>query len=399
VSDAAGEAPLIFLVAGEASGDAIGARLMVALKELTGGEVRFAGVGGEHMRSAGLQSLFPMRELSIMGLFEILPHVPNLLRRIRQTETAARRMAAGVVVTIDSPDFCFRVAKRLQGSGIPVVHYVAPQVWAWRSGRARKIAKFLDHLLLLFPFEEKYFERTGLATTFVGHPLAEETINVADGAAFRRHHDIQADETVLAVMPGSRFSEISRHLPIFGATVNALAARQALRCAVIPALPALRREIAAAAENWNVRVVIVDGSESEVKFAAMAASDGALTSSGTATLELAIAGVPMVVAYRANPVTVAVARRIVQVPHIALANIVAGRRVAPEFLQQECAPSRLAPALENILLDATVRHDQIECFRAVSRQLGIGGTAPSELAAQAVIAVARGTSPNREGRK
>ena len=397
MSDAAGEAPLIFLVAGEASGDAIGARLMAALKELTGGKIGFAGVGGEHMRSAGLESLFPMRELSIMGIFEILPHVPNLLRRIRQTETAARRLAASVVVTIDSPDFCFRVAKRLQGSGIPVVHYVAPQVWAWRSGRARKIDKFLDHLLLLFPFEEKYFERTGLATTFVGHPVAEESIGDADGAAFRRHHDIAADETLLVVLPGSRFSEISRHLPIFGATVNALAARQALRCAVIPALPALKRDIAAAAENWNVRVVIVDGSDREAKYAALAASDGALTSSGTATLELAVAGVPMVVAYRANPVTVAVARRIVQVPHIALANIVAGRRAAPEFLQQECTPSRLAPAVENILLDATARDDQIECFRAVSRQLGIGGTAPSELAARAVIAVAGNSATNREG--
>ena len=397
MSDAAGEAPLIFLVAGEASGDAIGARLMAALKELTGGKIGFAGVGGEHMRSAGLESLFPMRELSIMGIFEILPHVPNLLRRIRQTETAARRLTASVVVTIDSPDFCFRVAKRLQGSGIPVVHYVAPQVWAWRSGRARKIDKFLDHLLLLFPFEEKYFERTGLATTFVGHPLAEESIGDADGAAFRRHHDIAADETLLVVLPGSRFSEISRHLPIFGATVNALAARQALRCAVIPALPALKRDIAAAAENWNVRVVIVDGSDREAKYAALAASDGALTSSGTATLELAVAGVPMVVAYRANPVTVAVARRVVQVPHIALANIVAGRRAAPEFLQQECTPSRLAPAVENILLDATARDDQIECFRAVSRQLGIGGTAPSELAARAVIAVAGNSATNREG--
>ena len=397
MSDAQEDIPLIFLVAGEASGDAIGARLMAALKELTGGKIGFAGVGGEHMRSAGLESLFPMRELSIMGIFEILPHVPNLLRRIRQTETAARRLTASVVVTIDSPDFCFRVAKRLQGSGIPVVHYVAPQVWAWRSGRARKIDKFLDHLLLLFPFEEKYFERTGLATTFVGHPLAEESIGDADGAAFRRHHDIAADETLLVVLPGSRFSEISRHLPIFGATVNALAARQALRCAVIPALPALKRDIAAAAENWNVRVVIVDGSDREAKYAALAASDGALTSSGTATLELAVAGVPMVVAYRANPVTVAVARRIVQVPHIALANIVAGRRAAPEFLQQECTPSRLAPAVENILLDATARDDQIECFRAVSRQLGIGGTAPSELAARAVIAVAGNSATNREG--
>ena len=392
MTDIAEDAPLFFLVAGEASGDVIGARLMMALRALTNGQARFAGIGGEHMQGAGLESLFPMRELSIMGIFEVLPHVPKLLRRIRQTERAARRLSARVVVTIDSPDFCFRVGKRLKGSGIPVVHYVAPQVWAWRPGRARKIAKFLAHLLLLFPFEEKYFAGTGLKTTFVGHPLAEGFIGDADGAQFRRAHDIPADEALLAILPGSRHSETSRHLPIFGETVNALAARNILRWVVIPAVPALRKEIAAAAKNWSVDVVLVDGSAREDKYAALAASTGALTSSGTATLELAIAGVPMVVAYRANPVTVAVARRVVRVQHIALANIVAGRRAAPEFLQEACTPSRLAPAVENILLDPMACAGQIECFRGVSRQLGIGGTAPSDLAAKAVLAVAQNTS-------
>ena len=181
-------------------------------------------------------------------------------------------------------------------------------------------------------------------------------------------------------------------MPIFGETVNALAARNILRWVVIPAVPALRTEIAAAAKNWSVDVVLVDGSAREDKYAALAASTGALTSSGTATLELAIAGVPMVVAYRANPVTVAVARRVVRVQHIALANIVAGRRAAPEFMQEACTPSRLAPAGENILLDPKARAGQIECFRGVSRQLGIGGTAPSDLAAKAVLAVAQNTS-------
>ncbi len=396
MSDATEEAPLFFLVAGEVSGDVIGARLMLALKALTDGKARFAGVGGEHMQRAGLESLFPMHELSVMGIFEVLPHIPKLLRRIRQTERAARRLSARVVVTIDSPDFCFRVGKRLKGSGIPVVHYVAPQVWAWRPGRARKIAKFLAHLLLLFPFEEKYFVGTGLQTTFVGHPLAEGFIGDADGAAFRRDHGIPEDESLLAILPGSRLSEISRHLPVFGETVNTLAARKTLGWAVIPAVPALRKEIAAAVKSWNVKVVIVDGSEREAKYAALAASNAALTSSGTATLELAIAGVPMVVAYRANPVTVAVARKVVHVQHIALANIVAGRRAAPEFLQEACTPSRLVPAVENILLDPAARDDQIECFRTVARQLGIGGTAPSELAAKAVLAVVHNTVPKKE---
>ena len=393
---ATSDTPLIFLVAGEASGDIIGARLMAALRKKTDGRVSFAGVGGAHMEGEGLESLFPMRELSIMGIFEILPHIPKLLRRIRQTEKAARHLAASAVVTVDSPDFSFRVGKRLKGSGIPVVHYVAPQVWAWRAGRAQKIAKFLAHLLLLFPFEEKYFAATGLQTTFVGHPLAEEKIESADGAAFRQRHSIPAEESVLAILPGSRSSEISRHLKIFGDTVNAVAARQALHWVVVPAMPTLRPEIEAAVARWNVKSIIVDGSVQKSKYDALAASDAALTSSGTATLELAILGVPMVVAYRANPITIALARRIVKVPHIALANIVAGRRAAPEFLQEKCTTNHLAPAVENILLDATVRRDQIECFRSVSQQLGVGGSPPSALAAEAVLRVVKEYQSNKE---
>ena len=393
---ATSDIPLIFLVAGEASGDIIGARLMAALRKKTDGRVSFAGVGGAHMEGEGLESLFPMRELSIMGIFEILPHIPKLLRRIRQTEKAARHLAASAVVTVDSPDFSFRVGKRLKGSGIPVVHYVAPQVWAWRAGRAQKIAKFLAHLLLLFPFEEKYFAATGLQTTFVGHPLAEEKIESADGAAFRQRHSIPAEESVLAILPGSRSSEISRHLKIFGDTVNAVAARQALHWVVVPAMPTLRPKIEAAVARWNVKSIIVDGSVQKSKYDALAASDAALTSSGTATLELAILGVPMVVAYRANPITIALARRIVKVPHIALANIVAGRRAAPEFLQEKCTTNHLAPAVENILLDATVRRDQIECFRSVSQQLGVGGSPPSALAAEAVLRVVKEYQSNKE---
>ncbi len=388
--------PLVFLIAGEASGDMIGGRLMEALKSTTGGRIRFAGIGGEHMTRLGLESLFPMRELSIMGIFEILPHVPKLLCRIRQTERAARRLSADVIVTIDSPEFNFRVARRLKGRGIPVVHYVAPQVWAWRSRRAHKIAAFLDRLLLLFDFETEYFVGTGLDTVFVGHHLAEAKIGSANGAAFRREHYIEADKKLLAILPGSRHSEISRHLAIFGETVNALAARQVLCHVVIPAMPALRRKIEAAARNWNVETTIIDGSNHQRKYAAFVASDAALTSSGTATLELAVAGVPMVVAYRANPVTVAIARRVVRVDHIALANIVAGRRVAPEFLQQDCTAAQLTPAVENILLDAAVRDDQIACFHQVVERLGGEGAAPSEIAAQAVLEVAQNAEMNKE---
>jgi len=367
----------------------IGGRLMEALKKKTGGKISFAGIGGEHMARAGLDSLFPMQELSVMGLFEILPHVPKLLRRIRQTEQAARRLPTDVLVSIDSPEFCFRVAKKLNRSGIPVVHYVAPQVWAWRPGRARKIAQFLDRLLLLFDFESKYFAGTGLDTVLVGHHLTETDILSADGSAFRHTHDIAADEKLLAILPGSRGSEVKRHLPIFGKTVDALVASEGLRHIVLPAIPALRENISVAVKNWNVNVILVDGSKGHEKYAAFAASDAALTSSGTATLELAIAGVPMVVAYRANPLTVAVARRVVQVEHMALANIVAERRAAPEFLQQDCHEELLVPAVRNILFDAEARDDQIEVFRCVTKRLRGRGASPSEIAAQAVLDVAQ----------
>jgi len=375
------EGPLVFVVAGEPSADLIGGRFMRALKAQL--PVRFVGVGGPLMMAEGLKPLFPMSDLSVMGFIEIVPHIPRLLRRIGQTVKAVRALKPDIVVTIDAPDFNLRVMRRLKDEGIPLVHYVAPTVWAYRPGRAAKIARFLDHVLLLFPFEPPYFDAVGLDSTFVGHPLVEEGIEVADGRAFRAQHDIAPDATLLMVLPGSRSGEIARHLPVYHETLNRLHQRMPEITVVVPAVPAHKDAVFAAARRWPQRVITVE-SHTE-KYAAMAASTAALAASGTVTLELAIAAVPMVVCYKANSITMAIARRVVRVPQIAMANIVAGEAVAPEFVQERCTPTLLSQALEELITDRPARELQTKLFRKAARNVGLGGAPPSERAAKAVI--------------
>ena len=384
------DAPLIFLIAGEPSGDLIASRLMAALKRHTDDDVRFAGVGGPLMAEQGLESLFPYSELSMMGVLEVVPHVPRLLRRIRATARMAHNLRPTAFVSVDVPEFALRVARRLKGADFPLIHYVAPTVWAYRPGRAAEIARYLDCVLCLFPFEPPYFEAEGLDASFVGHPLVEESIGDADGADFRRRHGIAPAQPVIAVLPGSRASELRRHEPVFGEVVRTLARRiEGLRI-LVPTLPQNRTTVAAQTASWGAPVAVVEGKEE--KYAAFAASDVALTASGMATLELALAGVPMIVCYRANPLTAAIARRVVTVPHVAMPNIIADRRAAPEFLQRDCTPQRLVPAVEQLLQDDERRRDQIESFREIAARLGRGGPPPSERAAEAVLHMIDGTA-------
>ena len=377
------DAPLIFLIAGEPSGDLIASRLMEALKRHTGNKVRFAGIGGPLMAEEGLESLFPFSELSMVGVLEVVPHVPRLLRRIRATARTARRLRPAAFVSVDVPEFALRVARRLSGAGFPLVHYVAPTVWAYRPGRAAEIARYLDHVLCLFPFEPPYFEAEGLDASFVGHPLVEEPIESADGPGFRRRHGIAPAQPVVAVLPGSRASELRRLEPAFGATVSALARRIEGLHVLVPTLPQHRGTVAAASAAWDAPVTVVEGKAE--KYAAFAASDAALTASGMATLELALAHVPMIVCYRANPLTAAIARRVIRVRHIAMPNIIADRRAAPEFVQGECVPRHLVPALEELLRDADRRREQSCSFQGIATRLGRGGPPPSERAARVIL--------------
>ena len=377
------DAPLIFLIAGEPSGDLIASRLMVALKRRTGDRVRFAGIGGPLMAEQGLASLFPYSELSLMGFLEVVPHILRLLGRIRATARTARRLRPAAFVSVDVPGFALRVARRLNGAGFPLIHYVAPTVWAYRPGRAAEIARYLDHVLCLFPFEPPYFEAEGLDASFVGHPLIEEPIGQADGPGFRQRHGIAPAQPVIAALPGSRASELRRHEPVFAETVRALDQRiEGLRI-LVPTLPQNRTTVTAKTASWGAPVTVVEGKAE--KYAAFAASDAALTASGMATLELALAAVPMIVCYRVNPLTAAIARRILLVPHIAMPNIIADRRAAPEFVQRECSPERLVPAVEQLLQDADRRRDQIESFGEIAARLGRGGPPPSERAAEVIL--------------
>ena len=380
------EAPLIFLVAGEPSGDQLGAHLMAALTAETGGRVRFAGVGGPRMEAEGLRSLFPMSDLTVMGLVEVLPHLRRLLRRMSETEAAARRLRPSLLVTIDSPAFSLRVAKRLKGAGFPLVHYVAPSVWAWKPWRARKVAAFLDHLLALLPFEPPYFEAHGLATTVVGHPAVEMAADPAAGAAFRAARAVEERAPLLAVLPGSRRSEVTRLSGVFGDTLALLKRDFPHLRAVVPTVPNVSALVRAAAAAWPVETLVLE--EPPEKYAAFAAADAALAASGTVAVELAVARVPTVVAYRVSPITAAIARRMLKVRYASLPNLVLDREVQPEFLQENCRADRLAPAVAGFLSDRELRRRQTRDLDLVVAALSGADTgAPSRQAARAVLQV------------
>ena len=377
--------PLIFIVAGEPSGDVLGARLMAALKKESCGEVSFAGIGGARMEEQGIKSLFPMAELSVMGAAEVIPNLPRILSRIRETAAAVDRMRPAALVTIDSPDFSFRVAKRLKGKGIKLIHYVAPSVWAWRPGRARKIAKFLDHLLTLLPFEPPYFEAEGLASTFVGHPVVESGADTGKGGDFRRRHGIKKEETLIAVLPGSRVGEISRLHRIFGDALFLLAKKHGDFRVVVPTVDVVAGMVRDACAQWSVPTLIVQGEKE--KYDAFAAADVALAASGTVALELAMARTPAVITYRINPITAWIVRRLIKVRFVHLVNIVLDREVVPELLQESCRPDFLAAALEDLLLDEARRRRQIEGYAEAIKQLGFGGPSPALRAAKVVLQV------------
>ena len=376
---------LIYLVAGEASGDVLGARLMAALSARRP-DLRFAGVGGELMTARGLHSLFPMRELALMGLLEVLPNIRRLSARLRQTvaDIAARR--PDVVVTIDSPGFTLRVLRAIRPLGIPRAHYVAPQVWAWREGRVKHFPGLWETLLCLLPFEPAFFAKHGLPARFVGHPVLESGADTGDAARFRARHAIGADARIVTLMPGSRRTEVARLLPVLGETLARLVPRIPGLVPVVPVAAPVAEAVLAGTRAWPVRPVVV--TEIEDKHDAFAASEAALTKSGTSTLELALAGVPMLVTYRVNPITAAIARRLVKVRYAALVNLLADREVVPELIQQACTPDRLAAALETLLTDRDAANAQRAAFRAVLDSLRPpGGQSPSDAAAAAILAL------------
>ena len=376
----------IFIIAGEPSGDLLGGRLMAALKRHSSGNVEFAGVGGGRMAVEGLKSPFPITELSVMGLAEILPRIFNLRRRVRQTAHAIEQYLPDILITIDSPGFCFAVLKRLRrDQATRRIHYVAPSVWAWRPGRVHKFAREFDHLLTLLPFEPRYFEPEGLDTTFVGHAVIESEMGAADGAAFRQRFQIEEDIPLLCMLPGSRLGEVERHLEPFRSAMTTLQSRFPSLRVVVPTIPAIEDEVSHTVRGWENNVLVVEGEKD--KFDAMAASNIALAASGTVALELALARVPTVIAYRVNVITSWIVKALIKIPYANLVNVLLNREAVPEFIQGKCTGDNLANALENLLEDIVVYEAQQTAADDAMKLLKAGDVLPSDVAAKTILSL------------
>ncbi len=383
----AAPAPLIFIVAGEPSGDAIGGALIAALRRRTDGRVRIAGIGGERMAEQGLDSLVPLADLAVAGVAEVLPRAPLIFRRVRETVAEIRRLRPDAVVTIDSSGFSWRIAQRLRRAGetLPLIHYVAPMVWAWRAGRARRMARWYDHLLTLLPFEPPYFERVGLASTCVGHPVIESGAGNGDGARFRAAHGIAAEELVVCVLPGSRGGEVSRLMPVFGSALRLLEGMVGSHRVVVPTVETVAGAVAAGVRDWPGRPIVLRGVQP--KYDAFAASRAALAASGSVALELALARLPMVVAYRLNPLTEALLDRVLKVRQVNLVNLILDRPVVGEYLRERCTPRNLAAAVAELIRDERVRAEHLSSYDEAMRRLGAGGPSPSLNAADRILAI------------
>ena len=378
----------IFLIATEESGDRLGSALMKVLRQRLGDGIQFEGVGGHTMAREWLQTLFPIEELSIVGLAAVVQQLPKILRLIRETADAVTDAAPDALVIIDSPDFTHRVARRVRAKNpsIPVIDYVSPSVWAWRPGRARTMLGYVDHVLGLLPFEpEEYRKLKGPPCSYVGHPLIEQLPSLRPDAEERRRRD--SEPPVLLVLPGSRRSEIRHHLDVFGGALGRLQAAGVAFELMLPTMPHLEATIREGVANWPAKPQIAVG-ETE-KRAAFRIARAALAKSGTVTLELALSGIPMVTAYRVGAMEAFILRRAIQVSSVILANLVIGKDVIPEYLQEDCTPEKLAAALSEVLTDTPLRRQQVEAFAQLDTIMSTGNKSPSVLAADIVLATMR----------
>lgn len=368
----------LFLIAGEPSGDRLGAALMAGLRALAP-DVRFDGIGGPLMEAQGMRSLFPMDELSVMGIAEVLPKYFSLKRRIHEAADAVLASGSDALVTIDSPDFCLRVAAIVNEArpDLRTIHYVAPSVWAWRPGRAEKMARVIDHVLALLPFEPPYMTAAGMTCDFVGHPVvAEPVATPAEVTAMKA----KVGWPILLALPGSRRGEVTRLAPVFGKVVEQLQARHPKLRVLLPTLPSVADLVEELTAGWPVRpAIILDAAQ---KRAAFAAADVALAASGTVSLELAANGCPMVIAYDMHPLTLWLMRRAALIDTVTLVNLVSETRVVPEFIGQDCRADRIVPALDALLRDSRA---QRAAMAVTMERLGRGGEPPGLRAARSVL--------------
>jgi lipid-A-disaccharide synthase len=380
----------LFLIAGEHSGDALGGKLIEALRAQSRRPLAIQGVGGELMAEQGCPSLFPLSEIAVMSLVDVLPRLPNIWRRIRQSVDAVIAQGPDALVILDSPEFTHQVAKRVRKRAphIPIIDYVSPSVWAWRPGRARKMRRYVDHILAILPFEPEAHRRLGgPLCSYVGHPLIEKLdwMEKLDAEALRQRLGIAKDRAVLVVLPGSRTSEVKRLMAPFGEALRRLQAEAGPFEIILPAVASVRPLIEQGLKSWSVAPHLVSGEED--KFAAFKLARAALAASGTVTLELALAGTPMVVAYRSDPI--AASMRFLLIAHsVVLPNLILGENVFPELLNKDCNGEALSEALLPLMRGGPARERQLAGLaRVVERVREIDGS-PSARAAGIVLAYA-----------
>jgi lipid-A-disaccharide synthase len=378
----------LFLVAGEHSGDALGGKLMEALNAGRRGRIRYLGVGGKTMAAHGLVSQFPIEEVAVMGLGAILARLPRILRRIASTARSAVAAEPNAVVIIDSPEFTHPIARRIRKRrpDIPIIDYVSPSVWAWRPGRAARMRPYIDHVLGLWPFEPAVHERLGgPPCSFVGHPLIERHpwLTALDPAPLAARLGLPPGRRVVVVLPGSRTSEVSRLMRPFGIALARLQDQGLASEVIVPVVPSVRRLIQEQVPLWPWPPHLIEGEED--KFRAFKLATAALAASGTVTLELALAGTPTVVAYKADPVIATIATRLIKAPSVVLPNLVLGETVYPEFIQEKCTPQSLADALAPLLADTPERARQAAALARMPAALQVPGHTPSQAAAEIVL--------------
>ena len=375
----------IYLIAGEPSGDLLGSRLMKAMKAKYRNDVLFYGVGGETMEAEGLKSLFDISDLAVMGLAEVIPSIPKILGLIKQTVKNIEEIKPDVIITIDSWSFSSRIHKaiRKKNLGIPQVHYVAPQVWAWKKKRARTMYKYIDLLLTLFPYEPKYFTPYNLQAEFVGHPVIESPVVHANAEEFRKKYNINPKERVVTVLPGSRKTEVSKLLPTFLETIKKLKAEEKDLFFVIPTVKTVANQVKEMVKQSGEKILIVETQND--RYGAFRASSTAIAASGTVALELAICDVPHIIAYKVSPLTALLAKKFLKIQFVNLSNILLGREIVPELLQERCVPASICSYIKPFLNKEGEWYDrQMEGFKKVREILGQGEHTPSENAAEII---------------
>lgn len=375
----------IYLIAGEPSGDLLGSRFMRAMRQKTNGAVEFYGVGGDTMEVEGLKSLFDISDLAIMGLTEVIPSIPRVLRRIKETVKDIIRVQPDVVMTIDSWSFSSRVHKALRKlkTGIPQVHYVAPQVWAWKKKRAKTMYKYIDHLLTLFPYEPKYFTPYHLDTQFVGHPVIESEAITANGDDFRAKYNIPADKKVITVLPGSRKTEVAKLLPVFLEAAQELKAADDSFYFVIPTVKTVAASVKEKVAQSGLPILVVETQAD--RYGAFRASAAAIAASGTVALELAICDIPHIIAYKVSPFSAMLARKFLHIQFVNLSNILLGREIIPELLQERCVKGNIRSYIQDLLRHEDLYERQMAGFAKVREILGQGVQMPSQNACDIIL--------------